>query len=121
VSTIRGEVQWPELVKKARAGLTISYGDLKRLVKLKGWQKTFSLILSRIANYCHRKSKGWPILTVLVVNKKTGEPGNGIPFVSDFKSELALVHAFPWHNQRSPTAGEFPVSACWAHRATGSG
>jgi hypothetical protein len=48
----------------------------------------------------------------MVVNKATGVPGDGIPFVQDFEAELGLVRAFPWHEQVAPVAGDFPASAC---------
>ena len=104
---------WPALTERARVGRTITYKDLKQLLQCRVWQRTLSSCLGRIANYCHMK--GWPILTVLVVGKISGRPGNGLPFVDDFKSELEHVRAFPWQDQPSPVAEEFPESACLAH------
>ena len=101
---------WPALVDRARSGHTINYKGLKELVKFNGWQRTFSNCLGRIANYCH--SKEWPIITVMVVNKTSGRPGNGIPFVDNFEAELEAVRDFPWHEQSAPLAEEFPESAC---------
>jgi hypothetical protein len=101
---------WPALIERARIGRTINYQSLKELVEFNGWQITLSHCLGRIARYCH--DKGWPILTVMVVNKATGRPGRGIPFVDDFESELTRVRAFPWHEQRLPVSAEFPESAC---------
>lgn len=101
---------WPELLEIARSGQTITYQNLKTKVSFNAWQRTFSHCLGRIANHCHRK--GWPIITVVVVNKTTGVPGNGIPFVDDFRMELTRVYDFPWHEQAAPVAEEFPASAC---------
>ncbi len=101
---------WPTLVDWARKRGTVSYASLKEAVGFRGWQKTFSQCLGRIANYCHLKR--WPILTVVVVNKRTGKPGGGIPFVEDFDAELKRVHAFPWQKHPTPVSEEFPESAC---------
>ena len=109
---------WPVLIDRAGNGLTINYKGLKETIEFKGWQRTFSRCLGRIANYCHKK--GWPILTVIVVNKETGRPGGGIPFVSDFESEQKRVHAFPWHEQRTPASEDFPESACLSGRRIGA-
>jgi hypothetical protein len=101
---------WPALVEVARSGRTINYQSLKDTVSFNGWQRTFSHCLGRIANYCHRKD--WPIITVVVVNKATGVPGAGIPFVDDFAAELGRVRAFPWGEHAAPVAEAFPESAC---------
>jgi hypothetical protein len=101
---------WPALVERATSGQTINYQRLKERVGFNGWQRTLSHCLGRIANLCH--ARGWPIITVMVVNKTTGIPGIGIPFVDDFETELERVRAFPWHEHPHPVAEEFPASAC---------
>ena len=101
---------WPALVETARSGNTINYQTLKESVGFNAWQRTFSHCLGRIANYCH--IKGWPIITAMVVNKATGVPGDGIPFVDDFEAAQESVRAFPWHEYPTPVAEEFPESAC---------
>jgi hypothetical protein len=103
---------WPELAERARTGQTITYQSLKEVIGFNGWQRTFSHCLGRIANYCHIND--WPIITAVVVNKATGAPGNGIPFVDDFEIELERVCAFSWNAHRAPVAEEFPESACLA-------
>jgi hypothetical protein len=104
------EQVWPALVRQARSGQTINYQSLKDAVGFNGWQRTFSHCLGRIANLCH--CEGWPIITVMVVNKATGVPGAGIPFVDDFDVELERVRAFPWQDHAAPVAEQFPESAC---------
>jgi len=101
---------WPELVAIARAGRTVTYQSLKEIVGFNAWQRTFSHCLGRIANYCHLK--GWPVITVMVVNKVTGIPGKGIPFVDNLDAEQGRVRTFPWHDHVAPVAEEFPESAC---------
>lgn len=101
---------WPVHVNLAAARTTITYKDLKSRIGFNGWQRTLSNCLGRIANYCHQHEL--PIIVAVVVNKNTGRPGHGIPFVEDFDAELERVHAFPWRQQNPPVADAFPESAC---------
>ena len=106
------ETIWPVLTSVAQSGGTITYADLKGRIGFKGWQRTFSSCLGRIANFCYLHEL--PILTAVVVSKVSGKPGSGIPYAEDFHSELARVGAHPWQRQTPPVAEAFPESACRA-------
>src|SRR4026208_1553186 len=91
---------WPALTEVARRGEKTTYKELKAKTGFSGGQRTLSSCRGRIANYCRQHNL--PILTSVVVNKTTGKPGSGIPFVEEFESELAKVHAFASQGESIP-------------------
>ena len=99
----------PVLIGKAHHGETIDYTTLKELVGFQGMPNWFASALGRIAAYCQRN--GWPILPVIVINQ-TGEPGDGIPFVTNIDEEQKRVFAFEWYRQRPVRTDDFLESAC---------
>ncbi|HVC96893.1 MAG TPA: hypothetical protein VND64_24655 [Pirellulales bacterium] len=101
------EEVWPELVELASRKDSINYTALMEKVGVGGEPREFaSQCLRRIANCC-RASK-LPMLNVLVVNKRTGKPGGGIPFVSDLGAERERVFAFDWASYPPPRFVELP-------------
>lgn len=57
--------------------------------------------LGHIMHYCHRA--GLPPLTVLVVQKKSGKPGDGFTTFEDLHRDRERVFAHDWYRMRPLT------------------
>jgi alkylated DNA nucleotide flippase Atl1 len=92
---------WPLLAWVATHKQTISYGDIAKLIGTPS--AAIGQFLEAIQSYCLLNDL--PPLTVVVVKKETGVPGDG--FVGDhFERGLERVHSHHWLDQRPPTPDE---------------
>ena len=74
---VRAQQIWPILISLAHNRQIITYKRLAGLIGMRGGGVLGKGPLARIAYYCIQNDL--PPLTSLVVNEKTGLPGNGIP------------------------------------------
>ena len=66
---------WLVLIGKAANRQTMTYGMLADTLGY-GGAGTLAQILGRVLSYCQQE--GLPLLTALVVNQRTGDPGPGL-------------------------------------------
>lgn len=91
---------WPLLIDCAKKGKTITYGDLAS--KLNLHHRAIRYILDIIQSYC--LSERLPPLTILVVSKIGGKPGDGFIAwdIDHFETGLQKVFQFNWNNLENP-------------------
>ena len=65
-----------KLVEVARTGKTITYGELCDAVGLQGYCQALRYYLAKIGQKC--RDHNLPLLSAIVINKKSRTPGNGI-------------------------------------------
>jgi len=97
---MRAQQIWPILISLAHNRQIITYKRLAYLVGIGGPGVLGKGPLDRIANYCIQNDL--PPLTSLVVNEKTGLPGNGIP-VKKAATQREVVFNNPWFKIVAPT------------------
>lgn len=91
---------WPILIRCAKKGITISYEDLAS--KIGTHYRPIRFVLDVIQYYC--LDKHYPPLTILVVNKNTGQPGEGfiaLGYDSIFSGKK-MVFEFNWDDLLNP-------------------
>jgi len=105
---------WQILVAKASSRETLTYGELAKLLKY-GGAGTLSHSLGHIMYYCQQN--GLPPLTVIVVNKATGSPGDGLDVLpSEQNSKREEVFQYPWFDIIPPDAEELKKAVLAARR-----
>lgn len=67
-------------------------------------QGVIASILGHIAYFCNEHHI--PPLTVLVVNEKSGLPGEGIPTDKDLNATREEVYSFDWYDIYPPNESE---------------
>jgi hypothetical protein len=89
----------------ADRGLRVTYGELAGYIGRAGEQGALDSDLRRWAKWL--KSKNLPLLYVIVINKKTGAPGNNcdVPRES-VPEEQAKCYEYDWSNAPQPTIQE---------------
>jgi len=97
---IRAQQIWPILTAAAHNRQILTYKKLAQLIGIGGPLVLGTGPLARIAYYCIQNDL--PPLTSLVVNEKTGLPGNGIP-VKKSATQRELVYNHPWFEIVAPT------------------
>ena len=95
---------WQILVGLAYNRQTITYEKLSRLLGFKR-PGTMGQFLNPLMRYC--KLNGLPPLTVLVVGKYLGVPGDGLITVKDADLEREQVYDYNWFNVYPPDETEF--------------
>ena len=95
---------WQILVGPDYNRQTITYEKLSQLLGFKG-AGTMGKFLDPIMKYC--KLNGLPPLTVLVVGKYLGVPGEGLITVEDADSERERVYDYDWFSIYPPNETEF--------------
>lgn len=95
---------WQILIAAAMNRQTHTYKSLSTLMYGNPAQGVIARVLGHIALYCHQNDL--PLLTVLVVNEKTGLPGEGIPTSGDLHSLRELVFRTDWYSIYPPTEQE---------------
>ena len=96
---------WQILISKAHNRQTITYGILADLLGFKG-AGVFADKLGHIMYFCIQNNL--PHLTVLVVNEKTGKPGEGFTeIVSDLDVERENVFKRNWYDLCPPSEKQF--------------
>lgn len=97
---------WQILVGKAMYRETITYKALSILMYKKEAAGVLAGTLGHIAFYC--EDNGIPPLTVLVVNKPWGTPGEAIPIdPSKFDEEREKVYRCDWYDIYPPSEADF--------------
>jgi hypothetical protein len=95
---------WQILICAAHHRQTITYGMLSEIVGFEG-AGVWNAILDHVALYCHQN--GLPVLTVLVVNQESGEPGGGVRVhPQDISRERERVFNYRWFRWHPPTEQE---------------
>jgi putative restriction endonuclease len=96
---------WQILIGCAARRETITYQGLVRRMG-HGQPKVLAKQLGHVLEYCERH--GLPPLTVLVVNKNTGLPGEGFPGSEAQRGRVReRVFQFDWYGVYPPTADAF--------------
>ncbi len=101
---------WQILVGHAVRRQTMTYQDLAHLLG-HNQPKVLARQLGRIYNHCLENSL--PLLTVLVVNKNTGEPGDGIEPEAERGKLRERVYQYDWYGLVPPTQDEYREA--WEH------
>ena len=78
---------WKRLISAARSRRTYTYKDLAKSFGMRGQMDPLRMAkpLGPIMYYCNQK--GFPPLTALVVNKRTGVPGRGLKPEGRYKNK----------------------------------
>ncbi|WP_424948283.1 HNH endonuclease [Candidatus Spongiihabitans sp.] len=99
-------ILWQVLIALADKKVVTTYGELAR--RISTGNRNVRLALGPIQDFCRENSL--PPLTVLVVNKKTGNPGAGFidPGIGELKDIEKAVHDFKWKNMQNPFSGFGP-------------
>ena len=93
---------WQILIGKAHNRQTITYGQLAELLGF-GGAGTLAQLLGPVLHYCRQQEL--PPLTVLVVSKDSGLPGDGVKDI-DLNSTREEVFRFNWYGIWPPTTDE---------------
>jgi hypothetical protein len=101
---VRAQQIWQILISLAHNRELITYKKLADLIGFGGGGVLGKGPLDRIAYYCNQNDL--PPLTPLVVNEKTGLPGNGIP-VNKPATQREKVFNWDWYEIVPPTADQF--------------
>lgn len=95
---------WQILISKAHNRQIITYGILADLLGL-GGAIILAQPLSIIMYFCSQNDL--PPLTVLVVNAKTGLPGEGLKIDGDLSAVREDVFNYNWYGLLSPSEKQF--------------
>ena len=96
---------WPLLVRAARNKKTYTYGELASALEMDRAARSMGRFLEPIMWYC--KANCLPPLTVLVVNKRTEQPGLGLATLNeDFEQAREKVFGYDWLGME-PEADDF--------------
>lgn len=99
---------WSVLVAAAHNRQVLTYEILANMIGMglpgKG-AGTLSQPLRVIMDYC--AANDLPPLTVLVVNKTSGQPGKGLKTTKDLHADRERVFNHKWHESRPPQVAEF--------------
>jgi hypothetical protein len=112
----RAVQMWQILTAAAMQRQTLTYEILAQKVYQRDAQGVLNQILGHIAFYCIENDL--PLLTVLVVNKGTGQPGWNIPAdrtPGSIDQERERVYATDWYDIYPPNAQEL-AAAMASHR-----
>jgi hypothetical protein len=99
---------WLVLISKAYNRQLTTYREIATILGFEG-AGVLANQLGHIMYYCQQNEL--PALTVLVVNDKTGQPGEGFESDIDQNAARAKVFNFAWYELVPPTPDEF--SAAW--------
>ena len=95
---------WTLLVTAAKDRKTYTYGDLANVLSF-GGAGVFAPILDCIMRFC--KEKNLPPLTILVVNKTTGLPGEGLTTIDEVNRDREAVFNYDWFSLEPPQNEDF--------------
>lgn len=93
-------ILWPILVERAKIRKTYTYGEVAPKIGLH--HRPVKYALDPIQNYC--KENKIPILTAVVVNQDTGEPGDGF-----LGGDIKEVYEFDWDAIPNPFHKEVSI------------
>lgn len=101
----RAQQIWQILVGCAHRRETLTYETLARLLGHRQ-PKALAKPLGHILHFCDQCRL--PALTVLVVNKNSGLPGEGLPLTEGERGrQREQVYRYNWFALRPPTPAEF--------------
>jgi putative restriction endonuclease len=105
----RAFLVWPILTNCARKNEPITYGELG--IRLGIFHRTFTPSLSLIQEFCIDNEL--PPLTILVITKKKGLPGNGFKAdnFENLQDEINKVYTFNWSSLPNPFENQYIVTA----------
>ena len=109
----RGLQIWVILVGKAASRQTITYGEVSHIL---GWDGagTMGPALGHVAYFC--AANELPPLTQLVVNQKTGKPGEGMQ-LEDADAQREAVFGYEWFDVEPPAPEELVAAYAALHVA----
>lgn len=96
----RAALCWDELIKVAKGNNLIQYGQLGKKIGIH--HRAIRFVLGIIVDYCYHNKL--PLLTILVVNKKSGLPGKGFIswYTDDIEKGQNNVYGYNWSNLENP-------------------
>lgn len=95
---------WQILVGCARRRETKTYQELAALLGHRQ-PKVLAKQLGRIMYYCSQNDL--PPLTVLIVNKNSGKPGDGLALTADRGKLRERVYQYAWYDVVPPTVEQY--------------
>ena len=96
---------WSLLVCAARDRKTYTYGGLADALGIPGGARAMRHYLAPVMYYCREQQL--PPLTVLVVNRETGLPGEGLTTLENVNLDREKVFAYKWFQREPPKTGDF--------------
>lgn len=95
---------WSILINAARTRTSYTYGQIAEILNF-GGAGVMAQFLGPIMWMC--EDKGWPPLTVLVVNQETGLPGDGLSTLEEVNTDREAVFQFDWFDIEPPKNKDF--------------
>jgi alkylated DNA nucleotide flippase Atl1 len=95
---------WSLLVCAAKDRRTYTYGDLADTLGM-GGAGVMAQFLGPVMHYCQEHQL--PPLTVLVVNRDTGQPGSGLTALENVDRDRERVFAHDWFQMEPPETDDF--------------
>jgi alkylated DNA nucleotide flippase Atl1 len=95
---------WALLINAAKDRKTYTYGEIAKTLGF-GGAGVMAPLLGCIMWFCEEKSL--PPLTVLVVNKETGLPGDGLTTLEEVNKDRENVFNFNWFSIEPPQNSDF--------------
>ena len=95
---------WSLLICAARDRKTFTYGDVAGILGF-GGAGVMAPILGCIMWFC--EDNDLPPLTVLVVNRETGLPGEGLSTLEEVNEDREVVFNFNWFGIEPPQNSDF--------------
>jgi len=100
----RAQHVWSLLIVSAMDRKSFTYSQVGKILGVGGGNMV-SQYLKPVMNYCEKN--GYPPLTVMVVNKETGLPGEGLTTVDNVNQDREAVYCFDWFSVEWPTESDF--------------
>jgi hypothetical protein len=108
-NSVRAVQAWQILIGMAMRRQTITYENLSYLMYNKKAQGVLDKILGHIAFYCNENEL--PALTSIVVGKRRGTPGHGIPTnLLEIDKEHEKVYEYNWYDIYPPSETELKIA-----------
>ncbi len=102
----RGAQVWSVLALAARNRQILTYDLLSKLIGVP--PQGLANGLDQVQRYCMQKDL--PPLTILVVNKDTGRPGEGFVAVQDIPKNQVKVFEYDWVTHGAPSPDELAAA-----------
>ena len=106
----RGAQVWSVLALAARNRQVLTYDLLSKLIGVP--RHGLANILDQVQRYCMQKDL--PPLTILVVNKHTGLPGEGFVAAEDIPKNQVSVFEYDWVSHGAPSPDELAAAVAQA-------
>lgn len=86
---------WQVLIGLANNRQTITYENLAELIGMGNVAVSITQPLELLMNYC--KNNNLPPITILVVQKHSGQPGQGLTTVEELNADREKVFNYEWY------------------------